>query len=94
MYKNRYSIPFINSLSIAGVDGTLGTRMKNTKAVKRVRGKPGYLDGVRSLSGYAYTGDNEPVAFAIIANNFLVPYKLVDNLQDLVCIRLANFKRK
>jgi D-alanyl-D-alanine carboxypeptidase/D-alanyl-D-alanine-endopeptidase (penicillin-binding protein 4) len=94
MYKNRYSNPFMNSLSIAGVDGTLGTRMKNTKATDRVRGKSGYLDGVRSLSGYAFTGDNEPVAFSIIANNFLVPYKLVDNLQDLVCIRLANFKRK
>jgi D-alanyl-D-alanine carboxypeptidase/D-alanyl-D-alanine-endopeptidase (penicillin-binding protein 4) len=94
MYKSKYFIPFFNSLPIAGVDGTLGKRMKNTKAANKVRAKTGYLDAVRSLSGYAYTGDNEPVAFCIIANNFLVPYKLVDNLQDLVCIRLANFKRK
>jgi serine-type D-Ala-D-Ala carboxypeptidase/endopeptidase (penicillin-binding protein 4) len=94
MYKSRYFIPFFNSLPIAGVDGTLGTRMKNTKAANKVRAKSGYLDAVRSLSGYAFTGDNEPVAFSIIANNFLVPYKLVDNLQDLVCIRLANFRRK
>ncbi len=94
MYKSKYFIPFFNSLPIAGVDGTLGKRMKNTKAANKVRAKTGYLDGVRSLSGYAYTGDNEPVVFCIIANNFLVPYKLVDNLQDLVCIRLANFKRK
>ncbi len=94
MYKNRYFIPFFNSLPIAGVDGTLGKRMKNTKAANKVRAKTGYLDAVRSLSGYAFTGDNEPVAFSIIANNFLVPYKLVDNLQDLVCIRLSNFRRK
>jgi D-alanyl-D-alanine carboxypeptidase/D-alanyl-D-alanine-endopeptidase (penicillin-binding protein 4) len=94
MYKSRYFIPFFNSLPIAGVDGTLGKRMKNTKAANKVRAKTGYLDAVRSLSGYAFTGDNEPVAFSIIANNFLVPYKLVDNLQDLVCIRLANFRRK
>jgi D-alanyl-D-alanine carboxypeptidase/D-alanyl-D-alanine-endopeptidase (penicillin-binding protein 4) len=94
MYKSKYFIPFFNSFSIAGVDGTLGTRMKNTKAANKVRAKSGYLDAVRSLSGYAFTGDNEPVAFTIIANNFLVPYKLVDNLQDLVCIRLANFRRK
>ncbi len=94
MYKNRYFIQYFNSLPIAGVDGTLGKRMKNTKAANKVRAKTGYLDAVRSLSGYAFTGDNEPVAFSIIANNFLVPYKLVDNLQDLVCIRLANFRRK
>lgn len=94
MYKSRYFVPFFNSLPIAGVDGTLGTRMKNTKAANKVRAKSGYLDAVRSLSGYAFTGDNEPVAFSIIANNFLVPYKLVDNLQDLVCVRLANFRRK
>lgn len=94
MYKSQYFIPYFNSLPIAGVDGTLGTRMKNTKAENKVRAKSGYLDAARSLSGYAYTGDNELVAFSIIANNFLVPYKLVDNLQDLVCIRLANFRRK
>jgi serine-type D-Ala-D-Ala carboxypeptidase/endopeptidase (penicillin-binding protein 4) len=94
MYKSKYFIPFFNSLPIAGIDGSLGKRMKNTKAVNKVRAKTGYLDAVRSLSGFAFTGDNEPVAFSIIANNFLVPYKLVDNLQDLVCIRLANFRRK
>ncbi len=94
MYKSKYFIPFFNSLPIAGIDGTLGNRMKNTKAANKVRAKTGYLDEVRSLSGYAFTGDNEPVVFSIIANNFLVPYKLVDNLQDLVCIRLANFRRK
>jgi D-alanyl-D-alanine carboxypeptidase/D-alanyl-D-alanine-endopeptidase (penicillin-binding protein 4) len=94
MYKSKYFVPFYNSLPIAGVDGSLGKRMKNTKAVNKIRAKTGYLDEVRSISGYAYTGDSEPVAFSIIANNFLVPYKLVDNLQDLVCIRLANFKRK
>lgn len=94
MYKSKYFIPFFNSLPIAGVDGTLGDRMQNTKAQGKVRAKTGYLEGVRSLSGYAYTGDNEPVAFAIIVNNFNVPVKLAENIQDLVCLRLANFKRK
>lgn len=94
MYKSKYYIPFFNSLPIAGVDGTLGDRMQNTKAQGKVRAKTGYLEGVRSLSGYAFTGDNEPVAFAIIVNNFNVPVKLAENIQDLVCLRLANFKRK
>lgn len=94
MFKSKQYIPFYNSLPIAGVDGTLLTRMKNTRAETKVRAKTGYLTAVRSLCGYALTGDNEPVAFAIIANNFNVPVKLAENIQDLVCLRLANFRRK
>ena len=94
MFKSNFFIPFYNSLPIAGVDGTLGTRLKNTRAEGRVRAKTGYLTTVRSLCGYAFTGDNEPIAFSIIANNFNVPVKLAENIQDLVCLRLANFKRK
>ena len=85
---------FYNSLPIAGVDGTLGRRMKNTIAENNVRAKTGYISHVRSLSGYAYTADNEPVAFSMIANNFNVPVKLAENLQDLVCLRITNFRRK
>ena len=94
MYKSHYFIPFYNSLSIAGVDGSLGDRLQNTNAKDKIRGKAGYLKGVRSLAGYAFTADNEPVAFSIIVNNFNVPVKLAENIQDLVCLRLANFKRK
>ncbi len=94
MFKSKYFIPFYNSLPIAGVDGSLGDRLQNTKAQGNVRAKTGFLEGVRSLSGYVFTGDNEPVAFSIICNNFNVPVKLAENIQDLVCLRLANFKRK
>jgi len=94
MSKNEYFIPFYNSLPIAGIDGTLGTRMKSTRAVNNIRAKTGFLTYGRSLSGYAYTGDNEPIAFSIITNNFTVPVKLAENIQDLVCLRLANFRRK
>ena len=94
MYKSNYYIPFFNSLPIAGIDGSFGTRMKGTRAENQVRAKTGYLAYVRSLSGYAYTGDNEPIAFSIIANNFTVPVKLAENIQDLVCLRLVNFRRK
>src|SRR5690606_3313828 len=94
MYKSKYFIPFYNSLPIAGLDGSLGTRMKNTRAEGKIRAKPGFLGNVRSLAGYAYTGDNELIAFVLFVNNFNVPVKLAENLQDLVCLRLANFKRK
>lgn len=93
MYKSKYSKIFINSLPIAGIDGGLAKRMNNTTAENKIRAKAGYLENVRSLSGYAFTADNEPIAFSIIANNFTVPFKLADNIQDLVCLRIANFHR-
>ena len=95
MKSNEYLFPdFYNSLPIAGIDGTLGKRMKNTSAENVIRAKTGYISHVRSLSGYAVTGDNEPIAFSLIANNFSVPVKLAENIQDLVCLRLTNFRRK
>jgi D-alanyl-D-alanine carboxypeptidase/D-alanyl-D-alanine-endopeptidase (penicillin-binding protein 4) len=95
MYSNKEMYPyFYNSLPIAGVDGSLGRRMKGTTAENVVRAKTGFIGHVRSLSGYAFTGDNEPVAFSMIANNFNIPVKLAENLQDLVCLRITNFRRK
>lgn len=94
MYRNENFNYFYESLPVAGVDGTLANRMKRSKAENNVRAKTGYNDGVRSLSGYVNTADNEPIAFSIIVNNFIVPASLADNLQDQVCVRLANFSRK
>ncbi|MCJ7552900.1 MAG: D-alanyl-D-alanine carboxypeptidase/D-alanyl-D-alanine-endopeptidase [Ignavibacteriaceae bacterium] len=93
-FNSKLFTTFYNSLPIAGVDGTLGNRMKNTRAQKLVRAKTGYIRAVRSLSGYTKTGDNEPIVFSMICNDFNVPVKLAENIQDLVCLRLINFKRK
>jgi D-alanyl-D-alanine carboxypeptidase/D-alanyl-D-alanine-endopeptidase (penicillin-binding protein 4) len=94
MYKSEQFAPFYNSLPIAGVDGTLGKRMVNSRAEKKVRAKTGFIAYGRSLSGYVYTADNEPIAFSMLANNFTAPVKLAENIQDLVCLRLASFSRK
>jgi D-alanyl-D-alanine carboxypeptidase/D-alanyl-D-alanine-endopeptidase (penicillin-binding protein 4) len=95
MYTDQTLYPFFyNSLPIAGVDGSLGKRMRNTTAENNVRAKTGWISHVRSLSGYAVTADNEPIAFSMIANNFNVPVKLAENIQDLVCLRITNFRRK
>lgn len=93
-FNDKLFTSFYNSLPIAGVDGTLGNRMKNTKAQELVRAKTGYIRAARSLSGYAITGDGEPIVFSMICNNFNVPVKLAENIQDLVCLRITNFKRK
>ncbi|MFH1197663.1 MAG: D-alanyl-D-alanine carboxypeptidase/D-alanyl-D-alanine-endopeptidase [bacterium] len=93
MYKSDGFETFYGSLPIAGIDGTLADRMLKTKAENNVRAKPGFLNGVRTLSGYLRTADDEPIVFSMIANNFLVPANLINYVFDSVCIRLANFTR-
>ncbi|MFH1194917.1 MAG: D-alanyl-D-alanine carboxypeptidase/D-alanyl-D-alanine-endopeptidase [bacterium] len=61
IYFDPYLYPyFYNSLSIAGVDGTLRNRFFNSTAYGNFRGKTGYLRGVSAVSGYltAVTGSN------------------------------------
>lgn len=94
MYKDEQFLHFYNSLPIAGVDGSLAKRMRKARTQNNVRAKTGFIGAARCLSGYVFTGDKEPVAFSILANNFTVPVVLADLIQDLVCLRLANFKRK
>lgn len=93
MYRSKYFNEFYESLPIAGIDGTIANRMKNTRAANNVRAKTGYINAVRSLSGYVTTTDGEMLTFVMFANNFLVPLKLAENIQDLVCILLSNFTR-
>ena len=59
---------FINSLSIAGVDGTIRRSIKEAEFKGRLRAKTGTLTGVRSLAGYFYS-DGHVYAFIIVAND-------------------------
>lgn len=64
----QYQPEFVNSLPIAGIDGTLKNRMKNTPAERWVRAKTGYLSGVISLAGYAGRSDGTVLPFVFIYN--------------------------
>jgi D-alanyl-D-alanine carboxypeptidase/D-alanyl-D-alanine-endopeptidase (penicillin-binding protein 4) len=92
--RSKLFAAFYPSLSIMGVDGTLSSRLKETRAEGNVYAKTGFLTGVRSISGYLTTRDGEMLAFSIIGNNFTVPVSQANNLQDLVLLRLVNFSRK
>jgi serine-type D-Ala-D-Ala carboxypeptidase/endopeptidase (penicillin-binding protein 4) len=60
---------FLSTLPVAGVDGTLEDRMKNTAASGLLEAKTGTTEHVHALSGYATTLRGEPIAFSIFANN-------------------------
>ena len=57
---------FYNSLSVAGVDGTLRNRMQSSSAENEFHGKTGTLNGVSSLSGYLKTGNGGDLIISMI----------------------------
>jgi D-alanyl-D-alanine carboxypeptidase/D-alanyl-D-alanine-endopeptidase (penicillin-binding protein 4) len=82
-------VAFYNALPVAGVDGTLGDRMRGTPAAGNVRAKTGYVDRARSLSGYVTTADGVGLVFSLLCNNWTVPVHEVERAQDQIVIRLA-----
>jgi len=59
---------FLTSLPIAGIDGTLKKRMKNSPAERWVRAKTGSINNVVSIAGYAGLEDGRVITFAFIYN--------------------------
>ncbi len=59
---------FISSLPIAGVDGTLKNRMKNTPGERWVRAKTGYLNNVVALAGFIGQKDGDIIPFVLMYN--------------------------
>jgi D-alanyl-D-alanine carboxypeptidase/D-alanyl-D-alanine-endopeptidase (penicillin-binding protein 4) len=71
------------------VDGTIRSRMKGSAAQGNARAKTGTLDKTRSLSGYVTTADGRLVLFSLLSNNFSVPTREVERVQDLLVTTLA-----
>lgn len=92
MYRHKHFKVFLDSLPIAGVDGTLRNRMKGTRAQNNVRAKTGYVSRVSSLSGYLTTGSGEPLVFAILMNHHLCPNSSATAIQDRICEELAGLE--
>jgi len=57
------------SLPVAGIDGTLEDRMKNTPAAGRVHAKTGSVEHVRTMSGFADTAGGRRLIFSFLSNN-------------------------
>jgi len=60
---------YFASLPVAGVDGTLEDRMKNSIAVGRLHAKTGSVEHVRTRSGYADLPSGKRVVFSFMSNN-------------------------
>jgi D-alanyl-D-alanine carboxypeptidase/D-alanyl-D-alanine-endopeptidase (penicillin-binding protein 4) len=84
---------FVAALPVAGVDGTLSGRMRDTAAAGNVRAKTGTMSNIRSMAGYARTRDGETVAFVVMVNNFEGSGAVANQAVDGIAIALASFSR-
>ena len=77
------------ALPIAGVDGTLKSRMIGTSACGNVCAKTGTVTGVSALAGYLTTADGRQFCFAII-NQGIMRTSDGRDFQDRVCKALCD----
>jgi serine-type D-Ala-D-Ala carboxypeptidase/endopeptidase (penicillin-binding protein 4) len=80
---------FRSTLSISGKDGTLSGRMGNDLA-GRVFGKTGTMTHVSALAGYTTDDRGQPLAFAILCNNFRTTVPHVRFVQDRLVERFVH----
>jgi len=80
---------YYDSLPIAGIDGTLEDRMKDTPAAGRVHAKTGSVEHVRTLSGYADLKNGRRVIFSFLSNNGNTKDHAVAQVLDGLCVALV-----
>lgn len=83
-------VEFTTSLAVAGTQGTIGFRMRQTPAERQLRAKTGTLRGVSALSGYVAQPDGDPVAFAILAQGHRGSASAVWKVQNAIGVALAS----
>jgi serine-type D-Ala-D-Ala carboxypeptidase/endopeptidase (penicillin-binding protein 4) len=91
MSRHKCAEVYLNSLPIAGVDGTLRGRMKGTAAAGNVRAKTGTLRWANSLSGHVATATGERLLFSIMLNRDPEPSRVARDEVDAIAIMLAEF---
>jgi D-alanyl-D-alanine carboxypeptidase/D-alanyl-D-alanine-endopeptidase (penicillin-binding protein 4) len=67
--KQNWFSTYYDSLPVAGVDGTLEDRLKNSAGATRIHAKSGSLQHVRTRSGYAELPNGRRLIFSFMSNN-------------------------
>ncbi|MGN2245735.1 D-alanyl-D-alanine carboxypeptidase/D-alanyl-D-alanine-endopeptidase [Frateuria sp. GZRR35] len=82
-------------LPVAGVDGTLASRMRGTPAAGNVHAKTGSMTYVNCLAGYVTSAAGEHLAFAILLNDYVPPEgKSASAEVDTIAILLAGLDER
>ena len=88
-YRNdRIYVPLYQVMPIAGIDGTLGSRMRRGYARGNVHAKTGTVTGVSALAGYCTAANGHVLCFSII-NMGIRRAATGRGFQDKVCEALC-----
>jgi D-alanyl-D-alanine carboxypeptidase/D-alanyl-D-alanine-endopeptidase (penicillin-binding protein 4) len=80
-YHSRFAPEFIASLPLAGIDGTLRSRMQSTQAGS-ARLKTGHLDGVSGIAGYVTGGSGKTYVVVSLVNDSRVGAGIGDSVHN------------
>jgi D-alanyl-D-alanine carboxypeptidase/D-alanyl-D-alanine-endopeptidase (penicillin-binding protein 4) len=92
MNDSQYAEIFRNSLAIAGVNGSLKNRFKDTKIANNLYAKTGTLSGVSALSGYLLRDNYDDLVFTIIVNNSTDSSASLRKVMDEIILMLGDLK--
>jgi D-alanyl-D-alanine carboxypeptidase/D-alanyl-D-alanine-endopeptidase (penicillin-binding protein 4) len=90
MNRHKCADAYLAALPIAGVDGTLKSRMKGTPAAGNVRAKTGTLRWANSISGFVTTAGREHLVFSLMLNRYHELRPARGDL-DTIVVLLAGF---
>jgi D-alanyl-D-alanine carboxypeptidase/D-alanyl-D-alanine-endopeptidase (penicillin-binding protein 4) len=66
--RQKWGAAWRDTLPVAGVDGTLAGRFRNSSLKGRLWAKTGTLNEVNALSGYLTAASGKTIAFSILVN--------------------------
>ncbi len=90
--KQPWFAAYFDSLPVAGIDGTLEDRMKNSIAAGRIHAKTGSVEHVRTRSGYADLPSGRRLVFSFMSNNMgSKGHEVTDALDALSIAMLEEF---
>ena len=86
--KQAWFPAYYASLPVAGVDGTLNERMKDSGVAGRIHAKTGSVSHVRTLSGFAETRGGRRLVFSFLSNNESGKNHEVKDALDGLCVAM------
>ena len=93
IYRSDIKEDFMETLAKPGEPGTLRARMIKSRAEKNVKAKTGSMNNVSAICGFLTTRDKETLSFSIMIQGFTVPISIVQNIQDMLLMRVSSFSR-
>ncbi len=80
MYKSKHYNAFLQTLPVAGENGTLRGFCRNTPLQSNVQAKSGTTSRIKSYAGYFTMPNGDKAAFAVLVNNANAKSKVVQRM--------------